>query len=410
MKKNVLIIGWYGTETAGDKAILGGVCETMKAMDNSFHFHIVSSNPFYTRNTIEELALTDAFVIEPVYKKINQLLNGIDIVIMAGGPLMDLVEVFHLIRIFHMAQKKGIPAALVGIGFGPFRRKITCFAARTLIKMADRISVRERNAYDRFLEIGYKQSSLTLGADPAIIYVNKYRSAINSQVRIKPIHNTDNSQCAGCGKDMLSNTRDNPVIGLAIRDWPRKYAVELDDESYAERRKLLINEWIRIVNHLVDQAGYFVSLIPMNTFFAGTDDRAILLEIYHNARNKSHVTINMKESTVDGALAMINGCDVLIGMRYHSVVFGTCLGIPTLAIDYTQGGGKVSGYMDLLGLQQLVLPIEEVTCAEVTARVDQMLLSSSELTNLLLDKNSELIKLAQDVIIKPISALMEGLS
>ncbi len=46
-------------------------------------------------------------------------------------------------------------------------------------------------------------------------------------------------------------------------------------------------------------------------------------------------------------LALIAGCDLLIGMRLHALVFAALAGVPLVAISYDP---KVEGVMEQLGL------------------------------------------------------------
>ena len=59
---NILITGWYGTETQGDKAILSGILSLLKKNIDNVAIYIHSTNIFYTEQTLKEKKLAPPFV------------------------------------------------------------------------------------------------------------------------------------------------------------------------------------------------------------------------------------------------------------------------------------------------------------------------------------------------------------
>ena len=51
---NVCILGWYGTETLGDRAILDGIIRIYNEVENESIFYIGSLHPLLTERTIIE--------------------------------------------------------------------------------------------------------------------------------------------------------------------------------------------------------------------------------------------------------------------------------------------------------------------------------------------------------------------
>ena len=62
--------------------------------------------------------------------------------------------------------------------------------------------------------------------------------------------------------------------------------------------------------------------------------------------------------------------DLLIGTRFHSVIFATSMGVPSLAISYH--GPKAEGIMRMLGQEMFVLPYNSVTANSIIRRVDRL--------------------------------------
>ncbi len=98
---NICIVGWYGTETLGDRAILDGILAVFNQIAGEYTCHLGSLNPFFTERTLLEdysiykktspgcqIKLFD----EKSTKEMREAVADSDYVIMGGGPIMDLAE------------------------------------------------------------------------------------------------------------------------------------------------------------------------------------------------------------------------------------------------------------------------------------------------------------------------------
>jgi polysaccharide pyruvyl transferase WcaK-like protein len=85
--------------------------------------------------------------------------------------------------------------------------------------------------------------------------------------------------------------------------------------------------------------------IPMCTNHFGDDDRWFYRRLF---RGRGALTSVLDLSLLDRELAPLEyakafyEADVVLAMRFHSLVFALGLGVPAVAIDYTLGRGKVS--------------------------------------------------------------------
>ena len=50
----ICILGWYGTETIGDRAILAGIISLLKESFNDIEINLGSLYPFYSKRMINE--------------------------------------------------------------------------------------------------------------------------------------------------------------------------------------------------------------------------------------------------------------------------------------------------------------------------------------------------------------------
>lgn len=75
-------------------------------------------------------------------RTIAQRVPEAGLVVIAGGPMMDLPRVLakHLGTI-HLARSEGIPLYIERVGVGPFKRQLSRWAARRIFSLAERISL-----------------------------------------------------------------------------------------------------------------------------------------------------------------------------------------------------------------------------------------------------------------------------
>ena len=96
---NICVIGWYGSETLGDRAILDGIIYVFSGISRILNISIGALYPVLTERTLyedgdfyarhcDELNMHCFNVKEP--SELQDHICQADIVIMGGGPLMDL--------------------------------------------------------------------------------------------------------------------------------------------------------------------------------------------------------------------------------------------------------------------------------------------------------------------------------
>ena len=69
--------------------------------------------------------------------------------------------------------------------------------------------------------------------------------------------------------------------------------------------------------------------------------------------------------------------DLVVGTRFHSVIFALNVETPAIAIAY--GGYKATGIMADIGLSEYVIPIEQPDASLLIKMVDQVWLRESEI-------------------------------
>ena len=102
--KSVLITGWYGTETAGDKAILGEIVYRLKKYNENVKIYLTTIDIRLSWCTRDEMDLDINYI--PINDSIDFLNSKrISCLIFGGGPLMDSSKLKIISKLFQISQK-----------------------------------------------------------------------------------------------------------------------------------------------------------------------------------------------------------------------------------------------------------------------------------------------------------------
>ena len=313
------IVGWYGTETMGDKAIFDGILRILSTIGLE-EVLIGSLYPFYSERSLYEekdvIALSAPNVKFTVFDakrptEIREKLKNCDLIIFGGGPLMDLEELYLIRYMFEYANQLKIPTILCGIGVGPLKNQKYINVVKDILSACDLIILRDNISKDELLRIyGDDYGSIVL-PDPAIISIEEF---------------------------LISHSRDEKnyrVVNL------RDYMESVYNHRLFENRETWV-DFLLNVSKDVDKL-YFT---PMHNFYIGEDDRYCIAELLNGEKiNKLEILDRPFDLyTLYDKILNAQGC---IGMRYHSVVMQTLLNGNNLIIDYTGvENGKIFGFLN----------------------------------------------------------------
>ncbi len=327
---NVCVLGWYGSETLGDRAILDGIIRIFSVMSDELDFNIGSLYPVLTKRTIfedQEMYKRHAKHLEIRYfdakdkKQIKQAVEMSDYVIMGGGPLMDLQEMFIIRYGFHYAKKLNKRTALVGCGYGPLNQRTYKKCLMDIAGCSDAIIMRSDNCKEQMRKLissKHPDKEVYSLLDPAIISVLDYKTS--------PLRTADSESTASDGKWMIN-----------VRDLDYVYAKK---EFYYPRIKEAVAKIAKSVPKLI--------LMPMHTFYVGGDDRYIQNRIAQDLQY-DNITVIQKPLSLKEAYELISGAEGCVGMRYHSIVFQCFLNGNNYILDYTDlKNGKIKVFLDLI--------------------------------------------------------------
>lgn len=319
----ICVLGWYGTETLGDRAILAGIFKIFSKEHKRDSYAIGSLYPFYTERTLleekkyyEEVSNQSEIYCFDV-KKRDRLRNEIesaDLVLMGGGPLMQIYEMELICASFRYAKKCGKRTIICGCGIDKINTNEFKRLLVNIIKVSDDIILRDRISKHILTELldefKVKHHSIHVCNDPAFVGVDL--------------------------RNKKEKRQDYAVVNL------RDYSfVELSDMKHTQS---IINQQLIDLGDECEKV-YFLA---NHTFYKGGDDRIFLNKIVNNLCNRKYEVIN-KPLNLQETFKCIAEAKIALAMRYHAVLFQTLLNGNNYILDYTEiKKGKITGFLDIL--------------------------------------------------------------
>jgi sulfatase maturation enzyme AslB (radical SAM superfamily) len=314
----VLLCGWYGTETLGDKAILAGCVTALRANLGAVDFELASLDPFISRHTVTqmpELSSLEVIGFEEALARIGRYRA----VVFAGGPLMGVKALADNLNVFRAAAGRGIPRLVLGCGVGPVGRRFYRAPIRELLSLATLRIFRDEESRLLAAQLGIDTRVDRVADDPAHTWLNRQAEAAPPVV-------TD---------DLL----------LGLREWPHEQYGAGGAGAFAQLRRFDAELGAGLHALLAAEPATRLVPVPMSTNAAGGDDRWYYRRLFREAGiapDRVDWQFLEREQAPALVFARFRSAGRVLAMRFHSLVFAGVAGRPTLAIDYTLGRGKVA--------------------------------------------------------------------
>jgi len=331
--KRILIVGSYGFGNMGDEAILSVILAHMRARLPDAYLQVIGANPETIRaqHQVDALTCTD-------WAEIVLAMKQSDLVIVGGGGLFFDNWGFDPQRLFEtgapfinhyagyplMAGLLGKPLMLYAVGVGPLFSATGREVVRLAFSLAHCATVRDIESRELLEEIGVDVTKVEVTADPALCL---------------PVADTGHVRML---LEALGLNLTNALIGITPRPWdfdtdPTEWKLRLAEAvaAFAAHKKaqiLLIPFHDRRDNELITQLQHLLSTTDVRT-----------------------LTSTLTPAEMAG---VIGHCDLLIGMRLHSILFAMLTGTPTVALSYDP---KVRNLMRRIGHEDLCLDLQNLS-------------------------------------------------
>jgi len=236
-----------------------------------------------------------------------------------------------------LGARLGKKTALYAQSLGPFRGRICRTIAKTFFDRLDAIAARET------ISLNFLRS---LGVRPNVYLVPDAAFLLR-----------------GNSRDSRSITSERFVVLT-----PRQWASFEEKDGYENYMNSLASavEWLSALGYRVLLVSHTIGPI------ASEDDRVAVRTLYGVIKSKNAVEIIDTEGlTAYDLIDLYSSAHLLIGTRFHSVIFALLSGVPVLAISYF--GPKTFGIMEDLGLGQYVCDINTISPDKLKAKIQYAL-------------------------------------
>ncbi len=263
----------------------------------------------------------------------------------AYGSLQDPYYIWYALFHLRLAQRLGKPVVILPNSFGPFRGKSARAQVQRVLSRCACITARESVSAGMLEEL--------LGA-PVPVYPDLGYYLAPTR------HDEGRSICRNAGIPL----GEQPCVAFTLR--PYRFPGSPDPRAAFAR---YLDAMAELVRHVAEQGFHPVLVTHVAGPSAHEDDRLAISELLPRLEDLPVSRLDFPGDCRD--IKAVYGCmDYLVGTRFHSVVFAQEVGVPCLTIAY--GGNKATGIMHDIGLDDYVLPIDEVTGAELCRRFDQL--------------------------------------
>ena len=266
-----------------------------------------------------------------------------DMVVSMGGgyvlarPGLDGYQnVFFVLLPALLAQKAGRPVVWAPQSFGPFPAAVQRRLVGRVMRRSAAVLAREDVSVEELLRCGVPRERVERAVDAGFAFAPGRRSDWRARLQLAPAER---------------------LVGVTARSW-------LDPAAQDRYER----ELARTID-TVQATGARVVLIPqVSTDYLGDDDRVCERRIAAYCASGPL----MVDEIVDyrDLKGLYDECDLVIGTRFHSVIFSLTSRVPCVAIEYEH---KTRGIMADLELGDWVLPIADVTHEKLWTLVEPLL-------------------------------------
>lgn len=332
----ICILGWYGTETIGDRAILGGILsffgETLKG--NKLEIKIGALYPFYSERMksedldffekISKKSIEMKLFNSKIKKELKKAIEKSDFIIFGGGPMMHIEPLYMIEYGFEYAKMLKKKTGIIGCGIGPLFYEKYKKSVVNILKKSDIIILRDKKSKENLIEIlnefnlheSFNINRIKVSFDPAVKCAIKYM------------------EYAKC------ENKNEIVVNL--RSFPSEYTSDLNKVEIINKN---IKNFINKLSVLYKENE--ILLLPMHYFSIGGDDRVFLNELKLRENLPFNVKVQNEILTLEETMNKFLNAKYCIGMRFHSVVLQTILSQKNFILDYTEKNkGKISGFLE----------------------------------------------------------------
>lgn len=354
--KSICVLGNYSGRNAGDAAILGCLLEDISTRYSDIFFEIPSINPKFIRESYKEYNVKPVSMLPwnfsvkifglPVFRSI---LNA-DLILVTDAILFDrrlhnplFNYLWTLSHILPRARKRGIPIVLYNCSLGPIKTRQGRACLEEVLTCAEIVILRDQISNELLGRENLSHSNIVEGAD----------CALNS----KPVDKDRFLEI--CKKEHIFEN-GNPAVGFNINSYIDVYVRE---NGNAFGRSNLVELYTQTVDKVID--AYDVDIIFIETQHM---DTGIANEVVERIRNYKQLRmISNRNYSYREICAVMKRLELLVGMRTHSLIFASSMGVPPVGIETYP---KSRGFMQAIGMEKNLIKFSDLSAETLFQIID----------------------------------------
>ena len=337
----LLLAGYFGFDNAGDEAIFEAMVDRFRALSPDAKISALT----FGNETAQRLGVEA--VPRKHFPSVWKAMRACDVFVLGGGGLFQDStgpnSVIYYGGLLAMARAALRPSVIFCQGYGPIRGGLARWLTRQAFRLPHLVTVRDEESHQELLAQGLHPDRVHLAADPALLM----RPLPVDQMR--PILEGENL-LTEMGRSELPDGRlseAGPLVALTVRPWPDLPMTELAAGLKAFREK--------------HKARYL--LLPLQPERDLEPSRRLAELLGGQARVLERA---LPPKALTGILAC---CDMVIGMRLHSLILATVENPPIFGLSYDP---KVERFCRRAGA--LSCRVEEISAERLLREWEHLLL------------------------------------
>lgn len=319
--RRIVISGYYGFNNSGDEAVLKSILAALESEAQAQGITVapivLSGNPRLTKRLYGVQAVNRMDmrkVLRAIYTS-HGLISG------GGSLLQDATSkktIPYYLAVIKLAQWLFKPTFIYSQGVGPVNNKMFFPFIRNAFKRSKLVSVRDIESAELLQSMGLGEELIHVVPDP---------------VMGLPLSSDPELQAEELEVD--TETGDAlPIVGVSLRFWREDRA---DMNRIAEALRLLCEE--RAVH---------LRFLPFHMPSDEEASRYVMEQIGDVTALGCQVSICPSLDQPQAMLAEVSRCELLIGMRLHSLIYAASQQVPMIGISYDP---KIDNFLNRLGME-----------------------------------------------------------
>ncbi len=238
-----------------------------------------------------------------------------------------------------LAALRRVPLMIYGVGVGPLLSDDARQMTRAVFDLAAAATVRDAESRGELEKLGVAADRVEVTADAAFGL---------------PSPTTPDIAAAAT---LTGGPGDGPLIGVCLRGWN----VDIDQST-------LLTAVAGALDDYVEANDARVMLVPFSDLEEDlADDTSVARDLAGMIGPHDRVTVCDVPATPAAARALLSRCDLVLGMRLHSLLFAATGGVPVVALAYDP---KVTRLMTALGADDWCLALAEAGADAIRGRLE----------------------------------------